>query len=563
MRSWLLALVVMLLLPAQEAVAQCDCVLNMSFERAAGSCFGQDCGCDCVPDPMGPGESWTSCPLWGCGSTDIGPNPGGDLNMGSTQPTHGSSYLSMTCSGGPNGEGEGISMTLCTGTALQAGTEYCFAIDLITRANFGSNPGTSRLVVYGSGSPCTVGETLWNSPQPTGNWATYNFCFTPTGNWSVISFRVVNAGGGFTSVALDNWRSTDGLFPPRAQDCLTAQAQGGTICPGQCADVTATAANGVPPYTYTWSGGLAPAGGPGPHPACPTTTTLYTVIVTDAAGNTATAEAVVNILTSGCLDIAATGDSICPAACGEVRATVVTGIPPYTYQWSDGLPNGPGPHRVCPDATKVYTVTVTDAGGISASAQAIVTVSGSRANAGPDRTINCARDPITLIGVTDATGGTVQWTTPDGRIIDGANTLTPTVGAPGTYILTITDGNGCTTSDTTVVRYDGTTSTGGAEVLFPNVITPNGDGINDFFSPFVAGDPGFSLGIEVEAYELAVFNRWGQLVFESDSPNRTWDGRTVAGERVSDGVYFYIARLRLVCSDGDTRERTGVVQVLN
>jgi gliding motility-associated-like protein len=200
------------LLPG-ELTAQC-CTLNMSFERAAGSCFGQDCNCICNPDPVGPGETWSSCPAWGCGSTDIGPNPGSDLNMGNTQPTEGNSYLSMTCSGGPDGMGEGISMTLCTGVALTAGTQYCFSIDLITRANFGNNAGTSRLRIYGSASTCQTTQLLWDSPTLTGQWQTYNFCFTPTGNWTVISFRVVNAAGGFTSVGLDRWVSTDGLFPP-------------------------------------------------------------------------------------------------------------------------------------------------------------------------------------------------------------------------------------------------------------------------------------------------------------------------------------------------------------
>ena len=113
-------------------MAQCDCEVNMSFERAAGSCFGQNCGCPCFPDPVSPGETWTSCPAWGCGSTDIGPNPGGSVNMGNTQPTVGNSFLSMECSGGPGGAGEGVSMTLCAGFALETGQQYCFSIDLIT-----------------------------------------------------------------------------------------------------------------------------------------------------------------------------------------------------------------------------------------------------------------------------------------------------------------------------------------------------------------------------------------------------------------------------------------------
>lgn len=70
-------------------------------------------------------------------------------------------------------------------------------------------------------------------------------------------------------------------------------------------------------------------------------------------------------------------------------------------------------------------------------------------------------------------------------------------------------------------------------VELPNVFTPNGDGRNDVFT----------LVNEVflgPCAQLAIYNRFGQLMFESLGNNLSWDGRTIAGESASDGVYFYV-----------------------
>jgi gliding motility-associated-like protein len=69
-----------------------------------------------------------------------------------------------------------------------------------------------------------------------------------------------------------------------------------------------------------------------------------------------------------------------------------------------------------------------------------------------------------------------------------------------------------------------------ATVYFPNSFTPDGDGINDSFG----GE-----GLLVTTYELWVFNRWGQVVFESKDINDRWDGRSSNGEEVPQGIYQY------------------------
>ena len=78
----------------------------------------------------------------------------------------------------------------------------------------------------------------------------------------------------------------------------------------------------------------------------------------------------------------------------------------------------------------------------------------------------------------------------------------------------------------------------------PNAFSPNGDGVNDFFAPIVQ--------CPFPAYSFQVFNRWGQLVFETDSPKESWDG-TFNGQPAPSEVYFY--RLSFQPFRGEPAER--------
>lgn len=69
----------------------------------------------------------------------------------------------------------------------------------------------------------------------------------------------------------------------------------------------------------------------------------------------------------------------------------------------------------------------------------------------------------------------------------------------------------------------------------PNAFTPNGDGQNDLFIPRGR--------CFVERIEFQVFNRWGQLVFETSDPAIEWDGRNLGGEPLPSGTYHYIAKI--------------------
>jgi len=72
--------------------------------------------------------------------------------------------------------------------------------------------------------------------------------------------------------------------------------------------------------------------------------------------------------------------------------------------------------------------------------------------------------------------------------------------------------------------------------VLPNVFTPNDDSYDDIFHPFPY--------TSVDHVEMTIFNRWGNIVFETEDPDINWDGRdNKNGAKCSDGVYFYVCRV--------------------
>ncbi len=137
------------------------------------------------------------------------------------------------------------------------------------------------------------------------------------------------------------------------------------------------------------------------------------------------------------------------------------------------------------------------------------------------------------------------WTFGDG---DSANIADPGHIYPGgTYIVTetVTNAAGCksTKTETLNVPYG---------IFIPNVFTPNGDGVNDAFVISASG---------IKTFNIEIFNRWGERVFQSTSNQISWDGRTPAGIMASDGAYFYI--LKATSVTGKDWSQNGYLQLIS
>ena len=82
--------------------------------------------------------------------------------------------------------------------------------------------------------------------------------------------------------------------------------------------------------------------------------------------------------------------------------------------------------------------------------------------------------------------------------------------------------------------------------IIANVFTPNNDGANDVwrcdFSSF-------------ETVNCSIYNRWGNLIFQSNKQIIQWDGRTTSGINCEDGIYFY-------CIETEAEKHKGHIQLI-
>ena len=100
----------------------------------------------------------------------------------------------------------------------------------------------------------------------------------------------------------------------------------------------------------------------------------------------------------------------------------------------------------------------------------------------------------------------------------------------GTYIVQLIISNefGCLDTTTKEIHIKA-----GYQVFVPNAFTPNGDGINDLFSPK-------GVGISTDDFKLMIFDRWGDLIFETSELNLGWDGRANGGKYIAQrDVYVW------------------------
>jgi len=118
--------------------------------------------------------------------------------------------------------------------------------------------------------------------------------------------------------------------------------------------------------------------------------------------------------------------------------------------------------------------------------------------------------------------------------------------------LTVTSENGCTASDEIQILVADNT-----EVYAPNVFSPNNDGVNDRFTIYSNNET-------LTITKMAVFDRWGSLVFEANNvvPNEEdlgWNGQ-FNGKAAKSGMYIYMAEVEYL--DGRTEVMKGDVMVL-
>lgn len=122
--------------------------------------------------------------------------------------------------------------------------------------------------------------------------------------------------------------------------------------------------------------------------------------------------------------------------------------------------------------------------------------------------------------------------------------------APGTYAIHVIDQHGCQSLVQHVTVPEGLYLCGEIGIFVPTVFSPNNDGINDVL---------YVQSAFIKSLYFAVFDRYGEKVFETTSQDEGWDG-TFRGKPVIDGVYFYYLNVTFI--DGSQLEKSGDIRVI-
>ncbi len=332
----------------------------------------------------------------------------------------------------------------------------------------------------------------------------------------------VNTAGSYTYTATDGNSctvvSTAAVVTTSNTPNPVITATPAVICLGQnTSTLNAGSEAGV---TYTWS----PTGGTG-NTITVSNPTTYTVTA-DLNGCTATASFT---LTAGIVPQVQLPPSV-SSCCTDISLNVsAEGL---SYQWSNGSTDSAVVISSTNNTSMNYSVTVTNVDGCSATAETQVFIKCI------DAAVTAIPDSIflgdsTMLNVTTGYVGSFHYSwTPSSTLSN--DTIQSPWASPSdvtTYTVVVTDTgvNGCVdTAEVTVfVIFPAT-------VIMPNVFSPNGDGHNDTYFPVL-------LGSYQEVLEFRIYNRWGQLIHNS---NTAWDGDFSSKQQPS-GTYTYYLVMRV------------------
>lgn len=300
-------------------------------------------------------------------------------------------------------------------------------------------------------------------------------------------------------------------------------------CHGVCdGEVTVTMAGGTAPYQYQWSGSTSTSDN-----ATGLCAGTHTVTVTDNLGCYGVTQFV--LIDPPLLESTAfSHNTPCEDVCvGKGFANGTGGTPPYHYQWNDPLAQQSAiAQGLC---AGTYQVVITDSKGCITSDQIVVEDSSIYINI----SIHVAQDTlfegqsVQLVATWLGTGYTYQWI--PSTWLSNPHIHNPVATPYGsiTYLVEVRDKWGCVFRDS----IDLTVLEVICEepfIFVPNAFTPNGDGVNDELYLYT---------LYADDIYFAIFNRWGEKVFETTNKNRGWDG-TFKGRESDPGVFDYYLEVR-------------------
>jgi len=351
-------------------------------------------------------------------------------------------------------------------------------------------------------------------------------------NWSngAITQNINNLSAGNYAVTITDTNSCEqivqGIVVSNPSAILVNLQVTDVACGGtSTGSIVSIVSGGASNYGFNWSNGST-ANQINNQP-----TGNYSLTVTDANGCTQSATGFINTLPQ--LNIIASVDQlVCLQDKGGIDVTVSGGTSPYVYLWNNGS-TAEDLNNIQPGS---FSVVVTDANNCTISETfTVINTNSFSVNATGSTTITMGETTTLNAVATGSNQTTYNWTPSNNHTCNNCPNTTVQPGSTTLYTVVATDSNGCVAHDTVTV-----TVIADYNIFTPNAFTPNGDGNNDYFQIFgnLAG---------VKKFELMIFNRWGEKVYETTDVNFKWDG-TFKGALIEPSVLVYV--MKVVHLDG-------------
>lgn len=313
------------------------------------------------------------------------------------------------------------------------------------------------------------------------------------------------------------------------------------ICEG--ANTTLIASSAGSGVGYLWDNGANTAS----LTVSPVATSTYSVTGTDVLGCSGTATAVVTVNPEPEVGFVADPLTGCNPTLVNFTDQSPGNIQAWSWEFGDGATSGlQNPDHSYTAGTFSVSLTVTDGAGCQATLELnnyISILDNPVASFRADPEI-ASEDEPTIQFINQSSGASVfAWDFGDGAGESQAENPAYTYGGNGEYLVTLYVANdaGCmdSTSLTVSVRPMYT-------IYIPTAFSPNGDGINDVFSPK-------GTGWKTDSYFMAIFSRWGEMVFLTTDINHVWNGSMPGGSNdTQEDVYTVIIHVKGF--DGNERE---------
>lgn len=306
-----------------------------------------------------------------------------------------------------------------------------------------------------------------------------------------------------------NWGLPNEVVYPLPPDTTGQKVLDTLICIGSLAGFEITLTT-PPGYTqYTWNDGgmsqVRTVNGPG----------TYWVICKDACHSRTDTF----IIKTVDIRFSFGADTI---ICSAPPFRLSTGIRDAAFLWNDG--SADSFYSVSGDGS--FWVAI-NKDGCTSTDTIDVRFKNTRQNLGNDQTV-CKDKPVSIVlNATKSDGAFYLWST-------GSTEPAIAVQEPGLYWVSVNNPP-CWGSDTIRIHAE----LCDCFILMPTAFSPNSDGINDVFRPMVEPD------CTIKGYTLHIYNRWGQMIYNSSSGNVAtggWDG-TFKGIPADAGTYMYSVQL--------------------